>query len=253
MTTKTATPVSDAGSQYRFQHLRTGLILGDMRFGSDDPKPGDAVPEFDLPTVDGGRFQSGDLSQNGPALLVFGSLSCPVTDDSAPGFRELHAKYGNDVWFVFVNVREGHPGQALPQPQSADEKMKHAKLLREFYGFDFEVAVDDADGSLHRALSPKPNSAYLLGQDGTILYRAHWANDTNWIGQALAAVIAGDPLRKTEGWGMMRAMMPVMAHIGPTLDRAGGGAWCDLWVAMPPLAMMARVMKLMRLRASGAK
>ena len=98
-----------------------------------------------------------------------------------------------------------------------------------------------------------PNSVYLLGKDGTILYRAHWGNDTNGIGKALASVIAGEPLSKTEGWGMMRAMMPVMPHIGTTLDRSGSGAWRDMFIAVPPLAMMALMMKMLRFRATGAK
>ncbi len=49
----------------------------------------------------------------------------------------------------------------------------------------------DIDGTLHRALSPKPNSAYVLGKDGTILFRAQWANDTKALAGALEAITAG--------------------------------------------------------------
>ena len=47
--------------------------------------------------------------------------------------------------------------------------------------------------NFHRALSPKPNSAYALGKDGTILFRAHWANDTKALAAGLNAIAAGNP------------------------------------------------------------
>ena len=95
-----------------------------------------------------------------------------MTDGAAPGLKELHERLGDRVHFVMVDVREAHPGKAVPQPQTFDQKMAHARLLRDLHGFKFEVAVDDIDGTLHRALSPKPNSAYVLGKNGTILFRA---------------------------------------------------------------------------------
>ena len=167
-----------AGRRYRFEHLSLGTVLKDMYFSQGDPGPGDRVPGFDLPTLEGGRFRSADLAESGPTLLVFGSYTCPVTDNAAPGLNELHERFGNRVRFVMVSVREAHPGKDAPQPMSLDEKAAHAEQLRDLHGFDFDVAVDDIDGTFHRALSPKPNSAYLLDRDGTILFRAQWANDT---------------------------------------------------------------------------
>ncbi len=241
--TRTST---DAASAYRFERLRTGLVLRDMYFTARDPRPGDPVPEFDLRTLDGGRFRSADLATSGPALLVFGSYTCPVTDSSAPGLRELHARFGDHVRFVMVAVREAHPGENAPQPHGFDEKWEHAAMLRDLHGFDFEVAVDDIDGSLHRAFSPKPNSAYLLGSDGTILFRAHWANDTKAIGEALAAVTVGQPLRRTRSGGL-RPVLRTIPHIAPVLDRAGRRAWWDMWRAAPPMAAAAALLRLLRL------
>ena len=75
----------DVGRRYRFEHLALPLLLRDMYFSKDDPVPGDRVPDFDLPTLGGGRFRSTDLGETGPALLIFGSYTCPVTDNAAPG------------------------------------------------------------------------------------------------------------------------------------------------------------------------
>ena len=66
-----------------------------------------------------------------------------------------------------------------------------ATTLRDHHRFEFTVATDDIDGSLHRAMSPKPNSAYLLDPEGTIMFRAHWANDTDGLRQAITTVTSG--------------------------------------------------------------
>ncbi len=238
----------DVGRRYRFKHLALPLVLHDMYFSKGDPGPGDRVPDFDLPTLGGGRFRSEDLRETGPALLIFGSYTCPVTNNAAPGLKELHARFGDRVRFVMVDVREAHPGKAAPQPQALDEKMAHAEQLRDFHGFKFEVAVDDIDGTLHRALSPKPNSAYVLGKDGTILFRAQWANDTEALAEALAAIAAGESPSRSQSGGVVRPILRQLRDVAPVLDRAGGGAWGDMWRAVPPMAATAFALKTLHIR-----
>ncbi len=111
----------DVGRRYRYDHLQLRLVLRDLYFTRGDPGPGDRVPDFDLPTLGGGRFRSTDLGETGPVLLIFGSYTCFVTDSAAPGLKELHARFGDRVRFVMVDVREAHPGQAVPQPKTLDE------------------------------------------------------------------------------------------------------------------------------------
>ncbi len=238
----------DVGRRYRFDHLALPLVLRDMYFSKDDPGPGDRVPDFDLPTLGGGRFRSTDLGETGPALLIFGSYSCPMTDSAAPGLRQLHGRFGGRVRFVMVDIREAHPGNAVPQPRTFDQKMAHAQLLRDIQCFEFEVAVDDIDGTFHRALGPKPNSAYVLGKDGTILFRAHWANDTNALAAALDSVAAGARPRRSRSGGLVRPMLRTLRYIAPVLDRAGDGAWREMWLVAPPIAAMAFVLKSLRVR-----
>ena len=238
----------NVGQRYRFDHLSLLDVMKDMYYSKDDPGPGDRILDFDLPTLGGGRFRSTDLAETGPALLIFGSSTCPVTDNAAPGLNELHARFGDRVRFVMVNVREAHPGKAVPQPKALDEKTAHAEQLRDLHGFKFEVAVGDIDGTLHRALSPKPNSAYVLGKDGTILFRAQWANDTKALAAALDAVVAGESPRRSQSGGVVRPMLRFLRDVAPVLDRAGGGAWGDMWRAAPPMAAMAFALKTLRIR-----
>lgn len=242
----------DAGRRYRFERLALQLVLADMSFDREDPGPGDRVPDFDLPLLGGGRFRSTDLGETGPVLLIFGSTTCPVTDNAAPGLNRLHARFGDRVRFVIVDVREAHPGEAVPQPGTLDEKTAHAEQMRDLFRFAFEVAVDDVDGTLHRALAPKPNSAYVLGKDGTILFRAHWANDEKALAAALAAVAAGRSPPRSQSAGMFRAIFRLLRNIAPVLDRAGRGAWGDMWRAAPPMAAIAFVLKILRVRPAPA-
>ena len=238
----------DMGRRYRFEHLAVGLVIKDLYFSKDDPGPGDRTPDFDLPTLGGGRFGSTDLDETGPVLLIFGSSTCPVTDSAAPGLRELHARFGDRVRFVMVDVREAHPGKAVPQPSAFDQKMANAEQLRDLHDLEFEVAVDDIDGTLHRALSPKPNSAYVLDKDGTILFRAQWANDTKGLAAALDAIAAGKSPSRSQSGGVVRPMLRLLRYIAPVLDRAGGGAWRDMWRAAPPMAAIAFAFKVLRVR-----
>ena len=90
------------GRRYRYEHLALPLVLRDMYFSKGDPRPGDRVPHFDLPTLGGGRFRSTNLGETGPALLIFGSYTCTVTENAAPGLKELHGRFGDRVRFVMV-------------------------------------------------------------------------------------------------------------------------------------------------------
>ena len=128
-----------AGKRYRFERLTLPIVLKDLRFDKADPGPGDRVPEFDLPTLGGGRFRSRDIANTGPVLLIFGSITCPMTDNAAPGLNELYHRFGDRVRFVIVNVREAHPGQANSQPETIETKIAHAGKLCDLHGFGFEV------------------------------------------------------------------------------------------------------------------
>jgi hypothetical protein len=241
-----------AGKRYRFKRLTLPIVLKDLRFEKADPVPGDRVPEFDLPTLGGGRFRSMDIANTGPVLLIFGSITCPMTDNAAPGLNELYLRFGDHIRFVLVNVREAHPGKAIPQPETLEAKIAHAEQLRDLHGFGFQVAVDDIDGGLHRAMGPKPNSAYVIGIDGTILFRAHWANDTKALSKALDAVASGESPRATRSMGVIKSMLRMLRNLAPVLDRSGSGAWTDMWRVAPPLAALALVLKGLRVHPRAA-
>ncbi|MEV3937328.1 alkyl hydroperoxide reductase [Glycomyces sp. NPDC049804] len=228
---------------YRFERFTTKLLLDDLRFNATAPKAGDRVPSFDLPTLDRGRFRDDALGA-APVLMVFGSRTCPVTESAGPVLRNLHREFAGRIRFVVVNTREAHPGEVFPQPRSLSEKWEHALELRAHHGFDFEVAVDDIDGRLHRSMSPKPNSAYLLSPDGTILYRAHWANDERGLRTALAQAASGRPLPQGASKGMAGPLLRAVGHLPGVIAFAGRTVERDVWRAATPLAVLARLSQL---------
>ena len=171
-----------------------------------------------------------------------------MTDNAAPGLNKLCLRFGHRVRFVMVNVREAHPGKAIPQPRTLDEKMAHAAQLRDLHGFEFEVAVDDVDGTLHRALGSKPNSAYVLGASGTILFRAHWANDTNALTAALNDLVGGESPFPSRSGGLVKPMLHMLRNIALfSTGRAAAlgqtcGAWRPHWQPSPlPSRLLAPV------------
>jgi hypothetical protein len=227
----------NVGRRYRFDRPTLGTVLADLRIPADHPGPGDKIPSFDLPTTDGRRFSSADLAARGrPLVLVFGSLTCPITESAGPGLVALHRRYGDDVDFVAVNVREAHPGANLPQPQLAESKMRHAIALGSHHGFEFPVAVDDLDGTVHRAFGPRPSSAYVIDASGTILFRAHWSNSLAALEEAVRAVHSGEIPRRRTTTQTVRAIGRMAARGDRALRVAGRGAMRDFWLVAPPVA-----------------
>ena len=51
---------------------------------------GAKVPEFRLPLLGGGETALGDIAANGPALLVFFKVSCPVCQLTLPFLERIH-------------------------------------------------------------------------------------------------------------------------------------------------------------------
>ncbi|MET8153772.1 TlpA family protein disulfide reductase [Actinoplanes sp. NPDC049668] len=232
-----------AADAYRFTRFGSALLLDDLTFDRDAPGPGDRVPAFDLVTLDGGRYRDTELGPL-PVLMVFGSRTCPVTESAGPVLRRLHALFGARVRFVLVNTREAHPGDVFGQPQTFAEKRVHAAELRDHHGIDFEIAVDDIDGRLHRAMSPKPNSAYLIDPSGVIRHRAHWANDEHSLRTALTDLTAGRVPARGRSRAMVGPLMRAVGHLPGIVRFAGRRVERDVWLAAPPLAVLGRMSRL---------
>ena len=225
-------------ARYAYEHVSSEILSEDMQFREGAPKPGERLPEFDLPTTDGGQLKTRDLAGR-PALLVTGSFTCPMTASSDPILKTLYARFGSQVEFVTLYVREAHPGEHHDQARVADEKREAARALQQRDRLPWTVAVDDPGGSVHRQLDEKPNAAYLADATGALVFRSLWAGDERGLTQALEAVARGERSREEES---TRRLVPMARGVGTMREmtrRAGPRARSDLWQAAPPMGVMA--------------
>lgn len=228
-------------NEYRYKRFTTRLLFRDLRFARDSAAPGDSLPAFELITTDGERLRRDDLFKDKPVLLIFGSMTCPMTASAAPTVQALYEEFGDLVDFIMMYVREAHPGERFAQAESIADKLEYSEALKEVYGIRWTVAADNIDGDLHRALDPKPNAAFLMDPEGTILFRSLWAADGRALHEALDAVVAGRRPDKKQSVALIGPVARAMGQVQAVMERGGPQAVSDLWRAGFPMALAGRV------------
>jgi thiol-disulfide isomerase/thioredoxin len=241
-----STPVRDVADEYRYQHFTMGLLFRDLRFRKNSAQPGDAFPSFEITATTGDRLVNSDVFDGKPVMFIFGSMTCPMTASSAPSVQDLYNEFGDRVNFIMLYVREAHPGENIDQAESMEEKLAYTQMLKDFYGIDWTVAADNIHGDLHRALDPKPNSAFLVGSDGTIMFRSLWAADYGALREALAATADGRELQTRQSTRMIVPVARAMGHVQAVMERGGPRAVRDLWIGGLPMSLAGRVATLFR-------
>ena len=233
-------------NDYRYKKFTTKLLLRDMRFHKSAPKAGEPFPEFKLVTTDGNTISKQDFVDRKPLLLIFGSLTCPMTASAIPTLKQLHRQFGDRIEFVMLNVREAHPGERIPQPETFAQKLTNAKALKHHFDMAWTVATDDIDGKLHHSLDTKPNAAFLMDEEGNIIFRSIWARDEQSLEAALTNVVSGNAQLKKQSTKMLMPVARAMGHLAETMDRAGTKAWREMWIAGFPIALAGRIAMLLK-------
>ena len=167
-----------------------------------------------------------------------------MTESAGPALKRLYEDFRDRVNFVTLYVREAHPGDRFPQPDTFERKMAHARAYQERDRIPWTIAVDDVEGTLHRALDPKPHSAYLVDANGTVVGRLLWANDFARLRAALETLAAGRRLGDVEN--KLVPMVRGLGMIDEALSNAGGYARTDFRREVPPMYAMARLAALFR-------
>lgn len=233
-------------SEYRYKRFTTRLLFRDLRFGRNAAGPGDAFPVFELLTTDGDRLVNSDIFGDRPVLFVFGSMTCPMTASAAPSVKKLYEEFGDRVEFIMLYVREAHPGENFTQSETMEDKLESARALKDIYNIDWTVTADNIDGDLHRALDPKPNSAFLMDSDGHILFRSLWAADHNALRQALDDAAGGRAMINSQSNALFAPVARAMGMVQEVMERGGPQAERDLWRAGLPMAMAGRIATLFK-------
>ncbi len=229
------------GDGYRFTRLTPKVLMSDFRFKKMAPRAGDRLPELELVTTRGETIKTTDHVGSKPLLLIVGSVTCPMTASSMPPLKRLHAEFGETIAFLMVNVREAHPAEHYPQPETAEDKLAHARALKEQHEIPWTVATDDIDGTLHRGLDTKPNAAYLIDVDGIIAFRALWAGDEAGLRRALASASRGEAPIKRQSRALFGPLARGMGYFQQVLGRAGPQAQRDMLWAAPPILLVGRL------------
>jgi cytochrome c biogenesis protein CcmG/thiol:disulfide interchange protein DsbE len=116
-----------------------GVVLA-VNVGNDpqassqqSPFLGKAVPDFDLPTLDGGTVSN--ASTAGKAMIInFWNTWCTPCRDEAPALEEFYAQHADDSDFVMVGI--------VRDPQ---ESTKAIKAYVNDRGMKWTVALDPGD------------------------------------------------------------------------------------------------------------
>ncbi len=186
--------------KYNYETFTKDLLIKDMAVNKlmGGPRPGDRAPDFEGRTLDGDKVRLKKFRGEKNVVLTFGSATCPMTAGSIRGLNDLYDEFdGDDVQFLFVYVREAHPGEALAAHRSMRDKIHAAEVLRDEEDIEMPVVVDDLDGSIHRKFDKLPNSTYIIDKSGRIAFHGVWAQPAV-IAQALEELLERQRERNVE-------------------------------------------------------
>ena len=145
-------------------------------FGSG-PGAGEKAPDFELSSVKGKQVRLSDFAGKKNVVLTFGSATCPFSASSIRRLNDLYEDYegSKDVEFLFVYIREAHPGEKLPAHTSIEDKLRAAKFFQKEEHVEFPVLVDELQGRVHRKYGKMPNATYLIDKAGRVAFRSLWS------------------------------------------------------------------------------
>ena len=97
--------------------------------------------------------------------------------------EELYDRYGDEIAFFIVYIREAHPeegwvladnrreGIALADPTSLEERADAAEACSVRLRTRIPVLLDDVDDAVALAYGGWPDRLYLIGRDGRVAFQ----------------------------------------------------------------------------------
>ncbi len=80
------------------------------------------------------------------------------------------------VGSIFLYTHEAHPGEYYMHLTSMEQKLRHARDLRDKLGVTRAILADSLDGACHRAYGSMPNMTWIFDRRGVPLYKADWTH-----------------------------------------------------------------------------
>ena len=112
--------------------------------------------------------------------------------------EDLVKKYEGKANFLFIYVREAHPGELIPEHYSYEQKVAQAQMLAD-RGNTRQIVVDDVNGEVHRQYGGLPNMSWVIDHTGRVAYKASWTDSVD-IDAALEEAVT---LREKKAKGEM--------------------------------------------------
>jgi hypothetical protein len=96
---------------------------------------------------------------------------------AAPSMNAIAERFAaQDVGSIFLYTNEAHPGEHYPHLTSIEQKLRHARDLRDVLGVARPILVDALDGACHRAYGSMPNMTWIFSTSGVPIYKSDWTD-----------------------------------------------------------------------------
>ena len=97
--------------------------------------------------------------------------------------HRIYDKYNAQAAFLTIYISEAHPEDewqmesnvtdkvVFKQPKTFDERKGLVKVLVDRLKYRIPVAIDTIDGRAEKAFAAWPERIYIIGRDGTVVYK----------------------------------------------------------------------------------
>lgn len=161
-------------------------LSGDLRrsFRESSVRAGVQAPRFEVTTIDGEKMSSESFAGTKDVAIIFGSYSAPPVQKEMKQMDEIYLGLDQDhAAMIFVYTREIHPMQemaprnlSLAHHRTMEQKIEHARMMRDELELSMPICVDDLMGTMHRAYGSLPFFQVVVDRNGTLIHRSEWAN-----------------------------------------------------------------------------
>ncbi len=139
------------------------------------PRVGETAPDFQLYSLKRKEFTTlSALRSKKPVVLIFSSWTCNVFMESTIGLAELAREFEDRVEFVFVYIREAHPGaggfENIPDPLNDEERLEAARKFKAQTRFPIEILVDTHNDATATRWAAWPLRVYAVDTNGVVIY-----------------------------------------------------------------------------------
>lgn len=199
------------------------------------PKEGELAPDFEAYTVDGQKVKLSDYFGR-LIVLETGSVTCPIYVGEINEMQKIAATFP-DVQFLVLYVREAHPGEKIGPHVNLRDKIKCARKVTDKHDENRTILVDDVKGTAHHLYGLFPDSVYVIGEDGRIVWRTQW-NRTAELEENLQRAVQGEdtvPVKKR------RIDKPERVNMSSLLD--GGLVAVKDFILQAPALVWHRIFK----------